>query len=156
MDSFEHTFDWVPAAEGRARFAGGIRGWDEQGHETYAVDLDGKTLYGEIARVFLPNQNDFNIQVISSGYGVREHVGMPRRKHHASDARDDGLSAKDQQRIQLLLAQLIQAALHFQDRPGVLREYPHARFQGKLLFVKDWAAGAPAHEVTVGAATAPT
>jgi hypothetical protein len=78
MDIYERTFDRVPAAEGRVRFAGGIRGWDERGHDAYAVDVDGKVMYGEIARTFLPNQNDFNIQIVSFGYGVREHVGMPR------------------------------------------------------------------------------
>lgn len=35
-------------------------------------------MYGEIGRTFLPNQNDFNILIVSFGYGVREHVGMPR------------------------------------------------------------------------------
>lgn len=78
MDIYERPFDWVSATEGRARFAGSIRGWDERGHDTYAVDVDGKVMYGEIARTFLPNQNDFNIQIVSFGYGVREHVGMPR------------------------------------------------------------------------------
>lgn len=78
MDIYERPFDWVSATEGRARFAGGIRGWDERGHDAYAVDVDGKVMCGEIARTFLADQNDFNIQIVSFGYGVREHVGMPR------------------------------------------------------------------------------
>ncbi len=44
MDIYERTFDWVSATEGRARFAGGIRGWDERGHDTYAVDVEGKIM----------------------------------------------------------------------------------------------------------------
>ncbi|CAB3665623.1 hypothetical protein [Achromobacter dolens] len=61
MDIYERPFDWVSATEGRARFAGGIRSWDERGHDIYAADVDGKVMYGEIARTFLPNQDDFNI-----------------------------------------------------------------------------------------------
>ncbi|CUJ38200.1 hypothetical protein [Achromobacter sp. 2789STDY5608621] len=150
MDIYERTFDWVPAAEGRARFAGGIRGWDERGHDTYAVEVDGKVMYGEIARTFLPNQNDFNIQIVSFGYGVREHVGMPRPAGHDSHAR--GVSdGETLQRVQSVLARLILAGLCFEDRPRVLLEYPHARFQGRLIFAEGSAAGAPARELTIRA-----
>ena len=148
MGIYEHTFDWVSGPEGRARFAGGIRGWDERGHETYAVEMDGEVLYGEIARAFLPNQNDFNVLVVSFGYGSRENVGMPRQDglHPRAQANDP---AQQLQRVQSLLTGLIQAARHFEDRPGVLREYPHARFQGQLIFAEGWAAGAPARVMTL-------
>ncbi|AKP92235.1 hypothetical protein [Achromobacter ruhlandii] len=116
MDIYERPFDWVPAAEGRVRFAGSIRGWDERGHDTYAVDVDGKVMYGEIARTFLPNQNDFNFQIVSFGYGVREHVGMPWPADHDSHARDIS-DAETPQRVQSRLARLIRAGLHFEDRP---------------------------------------
>ncbi|WP_238927029.1 hypothetical protein [Achromobacter xylosoxidans] len=53
--------------------------------------------------------------------------------------------------MQFLLARLIQAARHFEDRPGVLREYPHARFQGRLIVAEGWAAGAPALVMTLDA-----
>ncbi|WP_063584514.1 hypothetical protein [Achromobacter ruhlandii] len=148
MDIYERPFDWVPAAEGRVRFAGSIRGWDERGHDTYAVDVDGKVMYGEIARTFLPNQNDFNIQIVSFGYGVREHVGMPWPADHDSHAWAIS-DAETPQRVQSILARLIQAGLHFEDRPRVLLEYPQARFQGKLIFAEGWAAGAPPQEITI-------
>lgn len=150
MDIYERTFDWVSATEGRARFAGGIRGWDERGHDTYAVEVDGKVMYGEIARAFLSNQNDFNVQIVSFGYGVREHVGMPRPAGHDAHARDVS-DAETLQRVQSVLARLIRAGLHFEDRPCVLLEYPHARFQGKLIFAEGWAVGAPARAITIRA-----
>lgn len=150
MDIYERTFDWVSATEGRARFAGSIRGWDERGHDTHAVEVDGKVMYGEIARAFLPNQNDFNIQIVSSGYGVRERVGMPRPAGHDSHAQ--GVSdAKTLRRVQSVLARLIRAGLHVEDRPNVLLAYPHARFQGKRIFAEGWTDGAPAREITVSA-----
>lgn len=148
MDIYERPFDWVPAAEGRVRFAGSIRGWDERGHDTSAADVDGKVMYGEIARTFLPNQNEFNIQIVSFGYGVREHVGMPRPAGHDSHARGVA-DAETPQRVQSRLARWIQTGLHFEDRPRVLLEYPHARFQGELIFAEGWAAGAPAQEITI-------
>lgn len=150
MDIYERPFDWVPAAEGRVRFAGGIRGWDERGHDTYAVDVDGKVMYGEIARTFLADQNDFNIQIVSFGYGVREHVGMPRPADHDSHARGVA-DPETPQRVQSRLARWIQTGLYFEDRPRVLLEYPHARFQGKLIFAEGWAAGAPARAIMIRA-----
>ena len=76
MAYYERTFEWVKFPEGNARFAGGIRGWDERGYETFAVEIDGEIVYGDIDRIFFPNHNDFNIQVVSFGYGMQENVGI--------------------------------------------------------------------------------
>ncbi|WP_241048107.1 hypothetical protein [Achromobacter xylosoxidans] len=73
---------------------------------------------------------------------------MPRQDGLHRHTQDDD-SAQQLQRVQSLLAGLIQAARHFEDRPGVLREYPHARFQGQLIFAEGWAAGAPARVMTL-------
>ncbi|MCZ8408430.1 hypothetical protein O9649_11590 [Achromobacter dolens] len=50
--------------------------------------------------------------------------------------------------MQSILARLI---LHFEDRPRVLLEYPHARFRGKLIFAEGWPAGAPARAIMIRA-----
>jgi len=71
------SFDWLELPSGRARFSGGIRGFDELGHETFAVEVDGREYFGEIGNIFLPNGNDYNMEVISFGYGRIGSVGIP-------------------------------------------------------------------------------
>ncbi len=52
MSNYEQTFDWVQFPEGQARFSGGIRGADEIGHETFAVEINSSVYYGEIKKIF--------------------------------------------------------------------------------------------------------
>lgn len=40
-EAHEKIFEWQQFPGGRARFAGGIRGWDERGYDTFAVELEG-------------------------------------------------------------------------------------------------------------------
>ncbi|QNH16049.1 hypothetical protein HEP74_01174 [Xanthomonas sp. SS] len=136
MDLHDHpTFEWVQFPEGRARFSGLVRGiMDEQGHETFAVEVDGEEYFGEVKNVFLPNGNDYNIEIVSFGYGRRGDIGMPMqgrtcRVFTATQASD----------IQALTVQLIAAGIQFSDRPSLLTEYPNAHFMGQVSFSKDWA-----------------
>lgn len=78
---------------------------------------------------------------------MREHVGMPRPAGHDSHARGVA-DPETPRRVQSILARLI---LHFEDRPRVLLEYPHARFRGKLIFAEGWAAGALARAIMIRA-----
>jgi len=134
MDLSNHpTFDWLQFPEGRARFSGGVRGiMDEQRHETFAVEVDGEEYFGEIQRAFLPNGNDFNIEVVSFGYGRDGDIGMPMlgacRVFTATEAGT----------IQALTAQLIAAGIQYSDRPSLLNEYPDAHFMGQVLFRDGW------------------
>ena len=48
MSTYDNPFDWLNFGEGRARFVGSIRGWDEIGHEAFAVEVGGREYYGEI------------------------------------------------------------------------------------------------------------
>lgn len=148
MAFYEKTFEWLQFPEGKVRFAGGIRGWDERGYDTFAVELDGEVVYGEIARTFLPNHNDFNVQVVSFGYGMRENVGILNEGGPGPYAQGIFPPAY-LQRVQSLVVQLIRAGLSFEDRPVPLTEYSTAHFQGKVIFPKGWAVGASAREVVV-------
>ncbi|MCC4598268.1 hypothetical protein LL969_21900 [Xanthomonas campestris pv. phormiicola] len=127
------TFDWVQLPEGRARFSGLVRGVDELGHETFAVEIGGNEFFGEIDRAFLPNDNDYNIEVMSFGYGSEKCLGMPM--HGACQI----FSKAEIGTIQTLIVQLIAAGTHFADRPSVLTEYPSARFMGQVSFKNGWA-----------------
>jgi hypothetical protein len=148
MSKYEDTFQWFQFPEGKVRFSGGIRGWDERGYDTFAVELDDEVVYGEIDNVFLANHNDFNLQVVSFGYGMRENVGILNDGSPGRHAQGR-FPAAYLTSVQSLVVQLVRAALHFEDRPTVLTEYPAAHFQGKVIFHEGWAVGASAREVSV-------
>lgn len=147
MAYYERTFAWLQFAEGKARFAGGIRGWDERGHDTFAVDLEGDVLYGEIDMVFLPNGNDYYLKVVTFGYGVQESIGILNDGSPGPQAQGT-FGPKHLQRVQSLVVQLVRAGLSFEKRPVVLRETSKSHFIGKVLFPDGWAVGANAKEVT--------
>lgn len=133
MGNYEKTFDWMKFKEGKAKFNGGIRGGDERRHETYAVDIDGHTAYGEISKAYLPNHNDYDIEVVSFGYGMEENVGNPH-----PNARGTYTEA-DLKVVKSLVEQLVMAGLNFEDRPSALRESAKSHFQGRVVFRKGWA-----------------
>ncbi len=134
MDSHKSSFDWIQFPEGRARFSGGVRGIvDEQRHETFAVVVDGAEYFGEIQRAFLPTNNDYNIEVVSFGYGSAGYVGM--RMLGTCQI----FSIAEISTIQALIVQLIAAGMQFDDRPSLLTEYPNAHFMGEVGFRDGWA-----------------
>lgn len=134
MDAYEAPFDWVQFPEGRARFSGGVRGIvDEQRHETFAVEVGGNEYFGEIRRAFLPNDNDYNIEVVAFGYGDDGNVGMPM----LGTCRI--FTAAEISAIEALIVQLVAAGTLFPDRPALLKEYPNAHFMGKVVFRDGWA-----------------
>lgn len=147
-DTYEKIFEWQQFPEGKARFAGGIRGWDERGYDTFAVEIDGQVVYGEIDNIFLPNHNDYNVQVVSFGYGMQENVGILNDGSPGRHAQGTFPTAY-LQRVQSLVVQLVRAALNFEKRPTLLNEYPNAHFQGKVIFSDGWAVGAGAREVVL-------
>jgi len=132
MESYAGSFDWVPLPAGRARFAGGIRGIDEVGHETFAADVGGREYFGEIQRAFLPNDNDYNIEVVSFGYGDQKAVGMPM------PGTCEVFTLAEVGLVEALAAQLIAAGTRFAERPTLLVEYPNAHFMGEVLFRDGW------------------
>jgi hypothetical protein len=134
MGVYENTFKWVQFPEGRARFSGGVRGiMDEQGHETFAVEVDGVEWFGEIERKFLANNNDFNIEVISFGYPTTGYIGMPMLGVCQI------FTPVQIELIQKLIIQLVHAGRRFEDRPVLLNEYPNAHFMGEVFFRDGWA-----------------
>ncbi|MBB4125837.1 hypothetical protein GGR77_001108 [Xanthomonas translucens] len=134
MDLSNHpTFDWLQFPEGRARFSGGVRGiMDEQRHETFAVEVDGEEYFGEIQNAFLPNGNDYNVEVVSFGYGRDGDIGMPMLGACRI------FTATQASTIQTLIAQLIAAGMHYPRRPSLLKEYPDAHFMGQILYRDGW------------------
>lgn len=133
MDLQDHrTFDWVQFPEGRARFSGGVRGiMDEQRHETFAVEVGGEEYFGEIRNAFLPNGNDYNVEIVSFGYGSDGYVGMPSTACQT-------FTKAEISTVQTLIVQLIAAGRQFAQRPNLLTEFPTAHFMGEVIFDEGW------------------
>lgn len=132
MEPSQSPFDWLQFPQGRARFSGGVRGADEEGHETFAVEVAGNEYFGEIVRAFLPNNNDYNIEVVSFGY-ASDDVGIPMLDACRTFGTEQIAT------VHALIVQLIKAGARFEDRPHLLMEYPTARFMGEVLFRDGWA-----------------
>ncbi|WP_226467316.1 hypothetical protein [Luteimonas panaciterrae] len=126
------TFDWIQFPEGRARFAGGVRGWDELGHETFALELRGNEYFGEIKRSYLDNHNDYNIVIDAFGYVWEIEVGMPE-----AEAREV-FTPEEEATARTLVVQLIQAGLKFDRPPSRLNQTETSHFMGKIIFQDGW------------------
>ncbi len=134
MDTFEKLFDWVQFAEGRARFSGIMRGWDERGHTTFALELNGVEYFGEIDQVFLPDRHNFNIEVISFGYRRGEDVGMPNAAAVFS-LHEIGIAER-------LIIQLVKNGVARVRPPNILQQAEDSRFMG-LVFRDGWVLASP-------------
>ena len=129
----DETSCWVDFPEGRARFSGGIRGVDERGHETVAVSIGKQNYFGEVRRSFMPNGQDFNVEIVSFGFPSKEYVGEAPFEARQS------LTSVELETARTLLFGMVQRGLSFAERPRVLTEYPDSRFMGKVVFREDWA-----------------
>ncbi len=132
MTTDSGTFGWVEFAAGRARFSGSVRGADELGHETFALEVAGAERYGEIHRVFLENGNDFNLEVVAFGWPGVEWMGMP------SPGMRQRFRREEESTLRALILQLIEWGRTLEVKPAFLNEYPDARFMGDVLFAPGW------------------
>jgi hypothetical protein len=74
-ERIKKLFDWVEFDGGRAKFDGGVRGGDELGHDTFAVELPGsEVLYGEFRTRFEADKTHYNVEIVRFGYGDRGNV----------------------------------------------------------------------------------
>ena len=124
-------FDWVELKDGRARFAGGIRGWDELGHQTFAVDLDGTDFFGEVEQLVVAEPYDFNLEILSFGYRSRDDAGMPPSSRAA-------FAPAETERIRRLVQELIATASSWPEKPFVMQPLDSARFLGAINFRDGW------------------
>ena len=131
-DALSMPFDWQDLPSGRARFNGLVRGAEQSGHDSFAVDCDGEVLFGELQRVFLANGNDFTIEVVAFGYRQASHLGLPVQ------GRARAFSATGALRLQQVIAELIAAGAGWEQRPRLLMEHAGARFLGGVSFRPGW------------------
>ncbi len=68
----------VTRPTGRASFEGMIRSWDESPQHAFSVELTGQPiLYGIWRPKWAPNENDFDVEIVSFGWASRYTVGNP-------------------------------------------------------------------------------
>lgn len=127
-----NAFNWIEFPEGYARFCGGVRGWDERGHETFALVLRGREYFGEIKRSYLDNHNDFNIVFDSLGYRMEIDVGMPGRGARPVFTSEEEAIAR------ALAVRLVQFGLVLAVPPYQLSQLENSRFMGKIFFREGW------------------
>jgi hypothetical protein len=127
------VFDWVEFPEGRARFSGGIRGADEQGHETFAVEINSSVYYGEVKKTFLPDKSNYNLEIISFGYFDIKDVGGPMRQPVINY-----FSETDARQVQNLITGLVSAASRWESKPSVMSQSEYSRFMQEIYFQDGW------------------
>ncbi|NIK03060.1 hypothetical protein [Xanthomonas cannabis] len=127
-------FEWIDFPAGRARFSGGIRGADELGHETFAIEIDGTEYFGELKNDWLPDQTHYDVAVVSFGFSVELQVGMPITAWSVHPFTDDQLES-----VKTIIIQLIDAGTSFTKKPLIISEIGGAIFTGKVIFNENWA-----------------
>lgn len=129
------AFDWIDLEGGRARFAGGIRGVDEVGHDTFAVEVDGLPCYGEISKIWRDDAH-FELEVSNFGHYQRGDVGMPMNPDSPFIRT---FSESELQRISVLIVALVATALQWPERPVAIDCDSPDEFLGRVLFRDGWA-----------------
>ncbi|BBJ94892.1 MULTISPECIES: hypothetical protein [Xanthomonas] len=127
-------FELIDLPAGRARFSSGIRGADELGHETFAIEIDGIEYFGELKNDWLPDQTHYDVAVVSFGFSVELQVGMPITAWSVRPFTHDELES-----IKIIIIQLIDAGTSFTKKPLIISESGGAIFTGKVIFKENWA-----------------
>lgn len=130
------TFDWRQLPSGRARFAGNIRGWDETGHDTFAVDVGGREVFGELKETFTADGNDFGVAIVSFGYLDRSDVGLPITPEKADVEAVDASAIPS---IKEVIRELVDSGVSHAP-PSFLKQYANSRFTGQVAFSPGWIA----------------
>ncbi|MFG1400193.1 hypothetical protein [Roseixanthobacter pseudopolyaromaticivorans] len=122
-------FDWVSFENGKACYAGAVRGGDDSGHDTFGIEFsNGRVFYGEFKRLFLENKNDYDLIIISFGYVDRRNVANKTPGARVQFSIDDEILVKN------LISNLFFDGRPNEDKPYPLKIRGIERFTGKLLF----------------------
>ena len=121
-------FDWVEFDGGRAKFDGLVRGGDELGHHTFAVELPGReVLYGEFRTRYEPDKTHYNVEIVRFGNASKFGAGL-----------DNHVSRRSLTPEEAVTLERIITALMVRDvkKPPPMQ---HAEnFLGKVFFRSGW------------------
>jgi hypothetical protein len=116
---------------GKIGFAAMVRGWDEEPRNAFRVELlDRPTLYGEWRSKFIDNGNDFNVEIVSVGYGSESLLGSAYPAHRQK------FSGPEQN----IVEDLIRALFADQSAKPSMAPFAtkNARFLGAVVFAPGW------------------
>lgn len=133
MGDYNKTCDWIDFPEGRIRYAGDARGRDEPPIETFAVEISGSVYYGEIKRIFSPNEKSYDIGIVSFGWPTKDWTGVEPDPRFASS-----FTAHQLADVQSLVCQAIPVWDALKIKPSFLFSTKSC-FSGEILFHQDWA-----------------
>lgn len=134
MGEYSDTFDWIDFPQGRVRYAGGSKGRDEPRIDTFAVDIYGHTYYGEIRQLFLPDRNNYNVEIVSFGWPKGDWFGTEPDPRQCA-----AFTANELLDVQKLIGRVVPAWRKLAQRPFVLRESSRSHFMGDIFFRDGWA-----------------
>jgi hypothetical protein len=125
------AFEWLYLTNGRGRFCGLTRGWDDRPHEVFAVEFDGQTFYGELRDTYAGNA--ISIEVISFGYASESAVAIPGAQKTLSPHAAESVKADISK-----LVSLVSGYHDNDDKPAALRMPPGAYFTGHVAYADGW------------------
>ncbi len=126
-ERIKKLFDWVEFDGGRAKFDGNVRGGDELGHETFAVELPGReVLYGEFDARFEPDKTHFNIEIVRFGNASKFGAGLDNHVSRRSFTPEEKLTLE-----RIITALMVQGA-------GRAMTIHPENFLGKVFFRPGW------------------
>jgi hypothetical protein len=135
MADYKSAFDWVDFDQGRARFSGSIRGYDEVGHDTFEIEIDSEAHFGEIRDVWI-DSHEFDLEIVRFGYFNRDDVGIPAEPGNLAIA----VFSPDRIAIaQGLICALIASFAESDRKPAFMSETKNSKFTGKVRFREGWA-----------------
>ena len=131
--NYPPPFQWVEFPEGRARFSGSIRSYDETGRETFCLQLGESRYFGEIKKEWR-NDSHFNLTVTSFGYFDRGDVGMKMSPKICNI-----FTLGEINKIKDLTLSLISFFKQNPTRPFVMDMEVPDEFLGRVSFAENWA-----------------
>ena len=127
-------FDWVEFDGGRAKFDGLVRGGDELGHHTFAVELPGReVLYGEFRTRYEPDKTHYNVEIVRFGNPDKNGIDLDNHFLHCSLTPEEKLTLEG-----IITALMVRDA----KKPTPIEDSEN--FLGKVFFRPGWLQVRPA------------
>lgn len=121
-------FDWIVFDQGKARMCGSQRDAGVGSREVFAIEIHQRpAYYGEFEINYLDDRTNYNIEIVSFGYGDRLGVGLPAPSARAA------FSNEEIEAIKLTTIELMAGA---QPKPFPIHESTY--FTGTILFRDGW------------------
>ena len=127
-EEIKKLFDWVEFDGGRAKFDGWVRGCDELGHATFAVELPGReVLYGEFRTRYEPDKTHYNVEIVRFGNPDKNGIDLDNHFPHCSLTPEEKLTLE-----RIITALMVRDA----KKPPPIEDPEN--FLGKVFFRPGW------------------